>query len=201
MKTVKAKTKKAGTPKVARRKKTDRRIVRTRHTLGDALVVLMQEKNFEQITVQEVLERAGVGRSTFYVHYRDKDDLFMSDVEDFFEMLATLLKRRGADSKRLLPVGEFLAHLRDARPFYEALVKSGKMNDVQALARGIFARSIMERLQSAGIKLHPEQQAAQAHALAGSFLSLVDWWTDKGMKADPKEIDEVFHRMAWTGLS
>jgi AcrR family transcriptional regulator len=201
MKTVKAKAKKAGKPKVARRKKTDRRILHTRNTLGDALVALMQEKNFEQITVQEVLERAGVGRSTFYVHYRDKDDLFMSDVEDFFEMLATMLKRSGADSKRLLPVQEFLAHLRDARPFYEALVKSGKMNDVQALARGIFARSILERLQSAGVKLDPEQQAAQAHALAGSFLSLVDWWTDKGMKPDPKEMDAVFHRMAWNGLS
>jgi AcrR family transcriptional regulator len=195
------KTKKAGKPKVARRKKTDRRILHTRDTLGDALVALMQEKNFEQITVQEVLERAGVGRSTFYVHYRDKDDLFMSDVEEFFELLATMLKRRGADSKRLLPVQEFLVHLRDARPFYEALVKSKKMNDVQALARGIFARSIIERLQSAGTKLHPEQRAAQAHALAGSLLSLIDWWTAKGMKPDPKEMDEMFHRIAWNGLS
>ena len=188
-------------PTSQRRKKTDRRILRTRDTLGDALVALMHEKNFEQITVQEVLERAGVGRSTFYVHYRDKDDLFMSDLEDFLEMVATMLKQHGADSKRLLPVQEFLAHLRDARPFYEALVKSGKINDVLALARGIFARSIAERLESAGVQLDSAQLAAQAHALAGSFLSLMEWWVDKGMKTDPKEMDAVFHRMAWSGLS
>jgi hypothetical protein len=59
---------------------------------GHALVALMQEKSFEEITVQDLLERAGVGRSTFYVHYRDKDDLFLSDVEDFFEKVSTVLK-------------------------------------------------------------------------------------------------------------
>ena len=64
--------------------KTDRRILRTRDALGDALVALIREKNFAQITVQEVLDRAGVGRATFYAHYRDKEDLFMSDVEEFF---------------------------------------------------------------------------------------------------------------------
>src|SRR5438445_130905 len=56
--------------------KVDRRILRTRDTLGDALVELMQEKAFDEITVQEVLDRAGVGRSTFYAHYRDKENLF-----------------------------------------------------------------------------------------------------------------------------
>jgi AcrR family transcriptional regulator len=195
------KARKAQKPTSQRRKKTDRRILRTRDTLGDALVALMHEKNFEQITVQEVLERAGVGRSTFYAHYRDKDDLFMSDLEEFLELIATMLKRHGADPKRLLPVQEFLAHLRDARPFYKALVKSGKMSEVMALARGVFARSIAERLESSGIKFDSTRLAAQAHALAGSFLSLMEWWVDQGMKSDPKEMDEVFHRMAWNGLS
>ena len=53
-------------------RKTDRRILRTRDTLGDALVALMQEKSFDHITVQDLLDRAGVGRSTFYVHYRQE---------------------------------------------------------------------------------------------------------------------------------
>jgi len=81
------------------------------------------------------------------------------------------------------------------------LVKSGKLNDVQALARGIFARSIEERLQLVGVKIDPQRRSAQAYALAGSFFSLLDWWVDKGMKADPKEMDDLFHRMAWSGLA
>ncbi len=181
--------------------KTDRRILRTRDTLGDALVALMQEKSFDEITVQEVLDRAGVGRSTFYVHYRDKDDLFLSDVEDFFEAFSTALKRQGANAKRLAPVQELFTHVREAREFYAALVTSGKVNDVHTLGRGYLARSIEERLHMAGLEIEGARRAAQAHALAGSLFSLLDWWIDKGMKADPQEMDDLFHRMAWSGLA
>jgi len=169
--------------------------------LGDALIALMHEKDFDKITVQEVLERAGVGRSTFYMHYRDKDDLFLSDVEDFLEGVSTALKRLETSPKRLLPVKEFLAHIHEAREFYTVLVRSGKINDVRPLMRGFFARSIEDRLQTAGVEIDPAHGSAQAYALAGSFLSLLDWWVDQGMKADPKEMDELFHRMAWSGLA
>ncbi|MDQ2712100.1 MAG: TetR/AcrR family transcriptional regulator [Acidobacteriota bacterium] len=181
--------------------KTDRRILRTRDTLGDALWALMHEKSFDDITVQEVLNRAGVGRSTFYAHYRDKDDLFLSDVEDFFELVSTALKRHGASTERLAPVREFFTHVRDAHEFYAALVMSGKVNDVQTLGRGILARSIEERLQKAAIETDAVRRAAQAHALAGSLFSLLDWWIGKGMKVDPNEMDDLFHRMAWNGLA
>lgn len=183
------------------RPKTDRRILRTRDALGDAMMALLHEKSFDQITVQEVLDRAGVGRATFYAHYRDKHDLFLSDVEEFLEHVSGVLKRQNANPRRLFPVREFLTHIRDVREFHAALVKSDKLNEVWTLARGFFARSIEERLQAAGLQLDPAQRSARAHALAGSFFSLLDWWIDKGMKADPKEMDELFHRMAWSGLT
>jgi len=181
--------------------KTDRRILRTRNLLGDALVALLQERNFEDITVQDVLDRARVGRSTFYAHFSDKDDLFLSDVEDFFELCSGLLKRHNASPKRLLPVQEVFAHICEVREFYAAVVRSGKINDVKALGLGFFARSIDERLQNAGVKLDSLQRSAKAHALAGSFFSLLDWWINKGMKTDPKEMDRIFHQMAWNGLA
>ena len=73
--------------------------------MGDALTALIQEKNFNEITVQDVLLRVGVARSSFYVHYRDKDDLFLSDVEDFLEQISSALKRQDASPERPLPVG------------------------------------------------------------------------------------------------
>jgi AcrR family transcriptional regulator len=161
----------------------------------------MHEKTFDEITVQDVLDRAGVGRSTFYVHYLDKEDLFLSDVEDFLEQVSSGLKRQGASPKRLLPVQEFFAHIRERREFHAALVRSGKINDVWAMARGFFARSIDERLQMAGLEIEAVRRSAQAHALAGSLFSLLDWWIAKGMKADPREMDDLFHRMAWRGLA
>jgi AcrR family transcriptional regulator len=156
----------------------------------------MQEKSFDEITVQDLLDRAGVGRSTFYEHYRDKDDLFLSDVEEFFEMFASFLKRRGASSKRLAPVQELFEHVRDAKEFYSALVRSGKVHEVIALGQGIFARSIEDRLQD----VDPVRRSALGCALAGSLFALLEWWIDKGMKADPKEMDALFHETAWRGL-
>jgi AcrR family transcriptional regulator len=186
--------------KAETRRPADRRVRRTRDKLGDALVALMQERKFEDITVQDVLDRAGVGRSTFYVHYRDKEDLFLSDVEEFLEMISNGIKRHDPNSKRLLPVQEFFTHLQDVREFYLALVKSGKAKEVETLGRGIFARSIEERLRVAGAKMDDAQRSAQAYALSGSFFSLLEWWIDKGMKEDPRKMDEMFHRMAWKGL-
>src|SRR5690242_3595117 len=81
-----------------KRSKTDARARRTRDALGDALVALMQEKPFEQITVQHVLDRAGVGRATFYAHYSDKNDLFLSDADEFWAAMASYLTRRKEDS-------------------------------------------------------------------------------------------------------
>jgi hypothetical protein len=77
------------------------------------------------------------------------------------------------------------------------------VNDVLALGRGLFARSIEERLnlKMAGVETDATRRATHAHALAGSLFALLDWWIDKGMKADPGEMDELFHRMAWSGLA
>ena len=180
--------------------KIDRRIRRTRDTLGDALVELIREKPFDAITVQEILDRAGVGRSTFYTHYSDKQDLFLGEVEAFFEMLSTMLTRNGAASERLAPVAEFFSHLSDVQDFYQSLVASGKANDVWALGRGYFARSIEERLRLAGVKMEPVEMAAQAFALAGSLFALLEWWLDHGRKSDPREMDRLFHAMAWKGI-
>ncbi len=178
----------------------DRRVVRTRDILGDSLVELILEKPFDEITVQEILDRAGVSRSTFYTHYRNKDDLFLSDVEDFFAICSTVLTRKGARPERLAPVEELFSHVSLAREFYAGLVASGKIHDVHMLGRGYFARSIEVRVRLAGVTMDSAHSAAQAHALAGSLFALLDWWIDHGMKTAPKEMDTLFHRLAWSGI-
>jgi AcrR family transcriptional regulator len=181
------------------RKRTDRRVLRTRDMLGDALIELMHEKPFDDIIVQDVLDRAGVGRSTFYAHYRDKDDLFLSDVEDFFKMFSTKLTRKGESPRRLAPVMELFTHVAEMKDFFAALKAADKLTDIQTLGQGLFARSFEERLRLAGVALAPAELAAQACALSGSQFALLDWFIDKGMKADPQEMDALFHRLAWSG--
>ena len=187
---------------VASNKKTDARVRRTREALGDALVALMQEKPFETITVQDVLDRAKVGRSTFYSHYSDKDDLLMSDAEEFFEALSMALSAHGDKSDRVFPVQEFFTHLSDVQPFFKALVKSGKYQENMELARGHFARGIERRLAELprSQSIPPNQLPAIAFTHAGALLSLLTWWLDRGMRESPDEMDELFHRIIWNGV-
>src|ERR1700724_2943052 len=98
-----------------KRRTPDLRIGRTRSPLSNALVALMQEKLIDKITVQEVLDRATVGRSTFYLHYRDMDDLFFCVLEDGLEMWSTALVRKQEKSYRIAPVSEFFMHVGDAK--------------------------------------------------------------------------------------
>jgi AcrR family transcriptional regulator len=182
--------------------KSDRRVLRTRDRLGDALVALILEKPFETITVQDVLDRAGVARSTFYTHFRDKDDLFLSDVEDFFESMATLLLRSAEASDRIAPVRELFAHVAEQRQFLAALTSSGKLHDVLQLAQAHFARAIEQRL--AGLArasaISPGQRAAYGQAFAGAMLSLLTWWIDRDTPASAEQMDDLYHRMVWNGL-
>src|SRR5436305_14787479 len=97
------------TPK--QRRKPDERIRRTHQRLGSALVELIQEKPIDDVTVQEVLDRASVGRSTFYLHFRDKNDLLLSQLEKFLEMMSTALSIRKEESRRIVAVAELFAHI------------------------------------------------------------------------------------------
>jgi AcrR family transcriptional regulator len=183
-------------------KKTDARVRRTRDALGDALVALMQEKPFETITVQDVLDRAHVGRSTFYSHYSDKDDLLMSDVDDFYERVSMGLSAAGDTSERVFPVKEFFSHIVEARQFVNALSSSGKMQENMELARGHFARGIERRLAEIprGNSIPESERPAVAFAHAGALLSLMTWWIDRGMRQSAAEMDDLFHRIVWGDL-
>lgn len=182
-------------------KKTDARVQRTRDALGDALIALMLEKPFDTITVQDVLDRAHVGRSTFYSHYSDKDDLLMSDADEFYERVAMGLSARGEQSERVFPVKEFFSHIVEARKLVNALSSSGKMQDSLELARAHFARGIERRLAELprGQSIPVGERAAVAFAHAGALLSLLTWWVDRDMKQSPAAMDALFHRIVWGG--
>lgn len=180
----------------------DLRVRRTRDALGSALIQLIQEKPINDITVQDVLNRAGVGRSTFYLHFRDKDDLLISQLEMFLEFMSTALSVRNDKSNRVAPVEEMFAHIGNQNKLYRVLSDSGHLKDFWDLAEGYFARGIERRLVESGRlkNLPPRELAARASALSGSLLSLLRWWLDRGEKETPKEMDEIFHRMVWKGM-
>jgi len=191
-----------GQHRVMQRRKPDQRVRRTHERLGSALVALIQEKSIDDVTVQEVLDRASVGRSTFYLHFRDTDDLLLSQLERFLETMSTALSIGKEKSHRVVPVAELFAHIGNQNKLYRALADSGRLNDFFDLAQGYFARGIEQRIAESGRlpKLPQRELAARASALAGSLLALLRWWLDRGAKEPPRAMDELFHRMVWSGL-
>lgn len=183
-------------------RKLDERVRRTNERLGMALIELIQEKPIGRVTVQEVLDRAAVGRSTFYLHFRDKNDLLLSQLERFLETMSTALSASKERSLRVVPVAEMFAHIRSAQNVYHALAASDRLNDFFDLAQGYFARGIEQRLRESGRlqKLCQSELPARSSALAGSLLSLLRWWLDRGANESPRAMDELFHRMVWNGL-
>src|SRR5215467_11795329 len=74
---------------VARKRVKDRRIQKTKNLLHEALGSLIREKPYDSIVVQEILDRANVGRSTFYMHFQDKDELLISSIHDLLRSVQT----------------------------------------------------------------------------------------------------------------
>jgi AcrR family transcriptional regulator len=108
--------------------KIDRRVARTRGMVHQALLSLILEKGYEAISVEDICERANVGRSTFYAHFTGKDDLKRSGLE---HLRRELLERHRSASASMpvsaRPLGFSLAmfeHARDHMHLYRALVGS-----------------------------------------------------------------------------
>lgn len=180
----------------------DPRPSRTRERLGDALVSLILEKPFADITVQDVLDRAQVSRSTFYEHYRDKDDLLVSDTEDFLDWLVAHVPATDTRSDRVLPVRELFAHVAEMGEFVTALEASGRLEAFYELAQAYFARAIEQRFAvlPRAAALPAERRAPLAQTLAGGLIALMRWWIASGCPDTPEEMDALFHRQVWGGV-
>ena len=180
-------------------RKDDARVRRTRMRLGTAFLNVILEKPVREITVQDVLDRSGVGRSTFYLHYRDIDDLLMSQLDMFCEAMSTTLSNQKDKSHRVAPVAELFAHIGNKNKLYRVLSDSGHLKDFYELAESHFARGIERRLIESGRLKHlpPRELTARATALSGSMLALLRWWLDRGEKESPHHMDKLFHQLVW----
>lgn len=183
-------------------RKPDNRTQRTRQKLGMAFLELMREKPMEEITVQDVLDRTSIGRSTFYLHFRDKNDLLLSQLEMFLQHMSTWLIRSKEQSHRVMPVEEMFDHIASQRAFWRILADAGRLPDFFDLAQLYFARGIEQRLKESKRlpRLPRIELAARASALAGSLISLLRWWIDRGAKEPAAAMDQLFHKMVWNGL-
>src|SRR5579859_4237961 len=104
--------------------KQDRRSQRTRHLVHSALMELMLEKRYEAITVRDMLDRAGIGSSTFYTHYFDKEDVYTDLIEQLLQQLLHSLSEKAAEQE-ILPSLALFEHIEEhsQHAHFQALVR------------------------------------------------------------------------------
>jgi AcrR family transcriptional regulator len=186
----------------APRRRPDARVVRTRQVLSSALVELMLARRFDDISVQQVLERAKVGRATFYAHFRNKHDLLLSDAERFCDFLQARFLESAQGSRRVAPVEELFAHVADYHDFQRALAESGQAQAVFALVTAHLADTIEKRLAV----LAPDAGSARlsrdvmSRVFAGALVELLRWWMHRRDRPSAAEMDDQFHQIVWQGL-
>jgi len=178
----------------------DTRTRRTTTALAHALIQLIQESGrFEDITVRQILQRAGVGRTTFYSHFRSKEDVLHSTYEGIFGGHKEQLQQDTSAKPRLFPVSEFLEHLAGARPVMVAFRKAGLADDMRSQFIGYAADIIECRIRDLNLSTTVQPRLA-ARMLAAALIESLDWWFDHE-SISAAEIDTAFHLLARTVIA
>ncbi len=179
---------------------TDPRVRRSVHALGTALVELMHERDFDRITVQDILDHAGVGRATFYAHYRNKDDVLYSGYERMFAHFEQYLDGPSPEAGRLVPVAELLTHFGEADSFIQSLRASGKLEEIWALGVDFLAEMIERGITPAPGTIAAVPRSLLARMLAAALMEMMRWWLEHRATSTPAQMDGTFHALARTTL-
>ena len=180
--------------------KNDRQSQRTRQALGDALLELMMEKGYRAVSIKDIIDRANVGRSTFYVHYSDKDELFESQLNRMVEMLIEHTPQAVMERNPFFPSLGLFQHVQQQWKLYRLLSwEAGNSLHIDHLQKSISGR--IEQRLSTGTQTFELPIPVIANFLAGSLLSLLKWWLDNKMIYPPEQMDEMFRKLALPGVT
>lgn len=181
--------------------KQDRRSLRTRQLVNSAMMELLAEKRYDEITVREILDRAGIGRSTFYSHYYDKDDVHTLMMEQMLERMNQQLSDRHA-GQGIVPSLELFQHIYQDGQHFQAMVWGNAGERLWEMMQATLGRTIEQALESSGqdTSLPSIPPAVVSQYLAGAFLNLLKWWLKAGMPYEPEEMDRIFRQLALPGV-
>lgn len=185
----------------------DRRIQKTEQLLREALVALIREKPYEDIAVKEILGRANVGRSTFYMHFHDKDDLLLRGIKDM------LRSARAASGKRC-PVAPYGGIVWFSLPIFEHIEEHRRTGKATTGPREM--RTMHEHLLQAITELIEDEVRTAVRRsgciagkaspqlasrwVASTFVLVLNWWVESDNPLTAREADSVFRGLVEPAL-
>jgi AcrR family transcriptional regulator len=183
----------------------DRRVQKTRRLLLEAFgsLLIVIEKRYDAIVVREILDRANVGRSAFYAHFRDKDALLASAIRDLLRTAVPDSPLPARRSERVLrfsrPIFEHIAqHLRAAKGKGGMGIRSRMI--VHERLRQVLAGHVAEEVRIGASSGRVPGELLVQH-VTSSFVTVLNWWVENGSRLSPAEVDEIFRAFVLPSLA
>jgi AcrR family transcriptional regulator len=176
---------------VPKHRAPDRRVERTKRLLHQALIELIHERGWDAITVLDVCERADVGRSTFYVHFADKEELLVSGFGRLREHLRSAVGVNPA--KPLAFTQALLEHTHEYEPVYRALLGRRTAQVVYRTWIELVSELLetdLEKLVGVG-----GLRSAAIRYLAGAMWELLSWWSEQPKRATTVDLAATYRRL------
>lgn len=201
-----------------KKNKTDRRIQRTRKALRNALLDLIKNKDYDSISVEEITQQANLGRATFYLHYKDKEDLLVDEFNERVNERAHIISEipfsswlpnlenpsTASESNPAPPLLMAFQHVRNHSDLYRILLKNKKSDRIFERIRKIITGAITDFMQTK-VENDPIPILFEvpidllAAYFSGALLSSVDWWFERDLSHSPEEMARMFQRLFYPG--
>lgn len=192
-----------GERKPTSRRKPDRRVEKSKRALAEALVQLMIDKGYEAITIADIAERANVGRSTFYAHYADKEDLLQESLQGLRQHLTAATPPRQDADGPVHPALAFslpmLLHVQEVRELFRALARKGHGAPVHTQLHLMLTDLVRDRLVAEREAMVPPP-AVIAEMVVGAFLAVMLWWMNGHENLSAQQVDSAFRALVSPGL-
>lgn len=188
-------------------RKADRRAVRTRRALREALISLILEKGYDAITVQDITDRADLNRGTLYLHYRDKQDLLLSSSQDVFDDLIAQLTPVTPEHLTINIAEQNLTliyqHVAAHADFYRVMLGDRGVPPFTKQLRQIIAQWCLlrlEALRALGAPLTTLPAELIANFISGAIIGVAAWWLEHDMPITPEVLAQYTLQLAASGL-
>jgi AcrR family transcriptional regulator len=189
-------------------KRVDRRVQRTRQLLSSALMSLTIEKGYASVTVQDIIDRANLGRSTFYAHYQDKEDLLLSGIDEVVHTLILGDETTSNDGQgkgipqRILSTETIFRHAQEEYQLHKAIFVGRGLDVMIKEIQNHLCSHIEEQIEKLlpDRKFPPVKLSVISNYLAGALLTLLVWWLEKNMPYPPDRMDALFQELSMPGV-
>ena len=188
-------------------RKLDPRVIRTRKLLRQALIELVPEKGFADLTIQDITDQATLNRATFYLHYTDKNDLLL----DVFEELVTegisnpLNQIENITPDEMTPIIAVFNHIAEYARFYRTILGEQGVPLFMSKVRQYIEETVLKWLEKFRPGILEQQRTIDmeifSNYMGAAYLGVITWWLENDMPYTAEEMAGQLFLLTRQGVS